>query len=429
MFIKKIIMNFIIVISLFIFSSNVYAEGNGEDIDYDNTWVTISTKNLFWDYGSDLIDSNVELKKEDGNNKTRVMSTNSLGMKTIDSQSLFVKNYDVNYYRLITPNGWKVTEDIYSHNIFLKDDTGEFNQMWFIEICDEGISFKNYQTLRYICISGNNVTTSEQPFYFDLEERKYTGWDWYYDTDYGIYYLNGEALENVDNPFSKGKYGEIYTGLKWDNGEWNYYHLNVREPDYNGLVYCNSAWHYVKNGKLDREFKGLYYFNRAWYYISNGTINKEYTGLTYYNNNWWYIKSGKLDKDYKGLVYCNSAWWYIRNGQIDRNFTGLKYFNNNWWYIKNGKLDKDYKGLVYCNSVWWYVSNGQINRNYTGLTYYNNTWWYIENGIIDKSFKGLFKYNGNLWYVVNGAVDKSYNGTVTYQGKTVTVKDGWGGKV
>lgn len=128
-----------------------------------------------------------------------------------------------------------------------------------------------------------------------------------------------------------------YTGLKYDNGQWNYYKNGSKNSTYNGLTYCNNNWWYVKNGRLDKSYTGLVYHNNAWWYIKNGTIDKSFTGLTYYNNKWWYINKGKLDKSFVGLVSKNNALWYIKNGTIDKTYKGSFTHNKNGYNILAGK--------------------------------------------------------------------------------------------
>ena len=196
-----------------------------------------------------------------------------------------------------------------------------------------------------------------------------------------------------------------------------------------GIYYVNNQWVYLKNGSINTPFTGLVWGNNQWYYMTKGVQDKKYAGLTQYNGGWWYIKNGTIDKSFTGNVDYSRNTWYVRNGKVDKDYTGLAYVNGTWWYVNKGYVGKSYRGLVYHNNQWWYVNRGKLDKNFNNLFLFNNKWWYIKNGTIDKSFKGLFKYNGNLWYVVNGTVDKNYNGKVTYNGKTVTVKDGWGGKV
>ena len=195
-----------------------------------------------------------------------------------------------------------------------------------------------------------------------------------------------------------------------------------------GVFFVDNQWVYLKSGKINADYTGLVYGNNRWYYMTKGVHDAKYVGLTQYNGGWWYIKNGTIDKSYTGITEYNKNSWYVRNGKVDKNYTGLAYVNNVWWYVNKGFVGKTYNGLVYHNKQWWYVSQGKLDKKFNSLFYYNNKWWYIKNGTIDKSFKGLLKYNGNLWYVVNGAVDKSYNGKVIYNGKTLTVKEGWGGK-
>ena len=147
--------------------------------------------------------------------------------------------------------------------------------------------------------------------------------------DIKVYYTKN-ASASISTP-SK------YTGLQYDDGQWNYYTNGKKDKSYTGLTYCNNAWWYVSNGKLDKSFTGLSYCNNAWWYVSNGKLDKSYTGLAYHNNAWWYMSNGKLNKSFVGLVSKNNALWYIKNGTIDKSYKGTFKYNGKTYNILNGK--------------------------------------------------------------------------------------------
>ena len=411
---KKILLKFIPVFLATIFISlltmppaTVSAETNHIG------WVTIELNNLVLDYGDDKENSSVTLSEDDGNNYDREMDTDSLGMKEYDSQSVYIKLINNDQYRLITPNGWKISEDIENNLIHLESDDGDINQMWQVKASGDKYVFLNKQSGHYLSFSDDNVIVpSETPTYVTLKERKYTGWDWYFDMNWGKYYLNGVVQKGVISPFRDGSVGQMYTGLAWVDGAWKYYTLGQEDTSYTGLVYCNNGWWYVSNGRLDKSFNGLLFHYDTWWYIKNGKLDKSFSGLTYYNNEWWYINNGEHDKSFTGLSYLNNTWWYVSNGTINKSFTGLVYQNNAWWYVSNGKIDRSFKGLVYKNNAWWYVSNGKIDKSFKGLVYQNNTWWYVNDGKLDKTYTGLSYKNNNWWFVNDGKIDKSFTGLV-----------------
>ena len=253
---------------------------------------------------------------------------------------------------------------------------------------------------------------------------------WYYMTN-GVQDKKYVGLTQYNGSWWYIKNGTIdksFTGIvEYNKNNW-YVRNGKVEKSYTGLVYSGNTWWYVTNAFHDKSYKGLTRYNDNWWYVNNGTINKSYVGLVLHDGVWWYVRKGSVAKDFTGIVLYNGNNWYVKEGKVDKSYTGLVYYDSDWWYVEKGFVNKAYKGLVYCNSKWWYISNAHIDRTFNSLVSYNGKWWYIKDGTIDKSFKGLFKYNGNLWYVVNGAVDKTHNGKASYNGKTVTVKDGWGGK-
>ena len=257
------------------------------------------------DYGDDTIGSSVVFRQDDGKNDLGFMNIYDTGMKEYDSQSLFIKPIDPEApeirYRLITPNGWKVSEKEGTNTVVLEEDHGGLNQMWKITPDENGcFLFVNVLSGNYLDFNDYPLLrTSDYPEpmgqQFLLFERYYTGWDWYYDCEFGKYYLNGEEQYGVEKPFyEEGRWGSIYTGLVWDNGSWLYLHLG--EPDYS--------------------FKGITYYNNNWWYVENGTINKEFEGLVEYNYDLWYISEGKYDSSYNGSYYFDGVTYELENGKV-----------------------------------------------------------------------------------------------------------------
>lgn len=254
------------------------------------------------DYGADDIGSDVSFKTLKGSSTSDSPNTDSLGMKLYDSQSIFIKPLEdqAEKYRLITPNGWKISESTDNKNIILEEDDGGTNQMWYINVDEAGhYIFTNVKSGHYLDSSDYPLLkTCEFPSpegqQFLLFDRKYTGWDWYFDDEFGKYYYSGEEITDVEHPFySEGSWGSIYTGLVWHDNDWLYVHLG--KPDYN--------------------YKGLTYKNKNWWYISNGTIDRSFTGLTEFNDALWYVTEGNYDKSYNGSAIYNGKYYDVYDGK------------------------------------------------------------------------------------------------------------------
>ena len=275
-------------------------------------WRTIrpqSSPSAVLDYGDDAIGSSLVFRRDDKKNDLGVINVYDTGMKEYDSQSLFIKPIDPGAaeirYRLITPNGWKVSEKEGTNTVLLEEDDGGLNQMWQITPDENGCYlFVNALTGNYLDFNDYpQLQTSAEPEpigqQFLLYDRCYTGWDWYYDCDFGKYYLNGEEQAVTEKPFyEEGNWGSVYTGLVWNDGSWLYVHLG--EPDYS--------------------FVGITYLNNNWWYVENGTINKDFEGLVEYNYNLWYVSEGKYDRSYNGTYYSNGTTYQLENGRVINSY-------------------------------------------------------------------------------------------------------------
>ena len=153
-------------------------------------WCTIRPQDNFdmvFDYGSDSIGAAVTFELYDNKDEVGVMNIYDTGMKDYDSQSIFIKPVSDDMpgvYRLITPNGWKISENVTTGEIVLEEDTGAGNQMWRVEPDDNGLFFfYNKTSGNLLDFSDKDKPTAspeQEPFgqQFALFYRNYTGWNW-----------------------------------------------------------------------------------------------------------------------------------------------------------------------------------------------------------------------------------------------------------
>ena len=231
---------------------------------------------------------------------------------------------------------------------------------------------------------------------------------------------------------------DTYTGLVYENGNWNYYKNGKADASYTGLCKYNNSWWYVKNGKVDFSATTLCRYNGTWWYVKNGKVDFNATTLCYYSGTWWFVHNGRVDFSSRTLVKYNGTWWFVENGKVNWNAatvvkygntwyyvnggkvhwndSGLCYYSGNWWYIDKGKINFSARTLVKYNGTWWFVENGKVNKNNTTVVKYGNTWYYVSGGNVHWNDSGLCYYNGNWWYIDKGRINFSATTVVEYNG-------------
>lgn len=242
------------------------------------------------------------------------------------------------------------------------------------------------------------------------EENVFTGLKYVDSTWY--YYRNGKidwnynSLAYANNAWwyiNNGVLDKTYTGLVPFRNQLWYVNFGKLDKTFAGKVNYNDETYSVKNGVGSKTsaYTGLKYNNGVWEYYTDGILDIEYKGVTVYNGNTWFIENGTISRK-SGIWHQDGDIYYIIDGKVDISVYDLKYNDGSWYYFRRGRVDWSYNTLTYVNNTWWYVNHGKLDKTYTGLCLYNGKLWYVKEGKLDKCFKGTVMYEGKNYSVTDG---------------------------
>ncbi len=218
---------------------------------------------------------------------------------------------------------------------------------------------------------------------------------------------------------------DAYTGLKYVDGQWQYYNNGAFDSTKTGLVQgADSVFWYVNAGIVDTSYTGFITNGAGTWYVISGKIDTSFTGLGKDGDKWIAVFKGKAYPEFTGLIQNAGYFWYVKDGTLDTTYTGFYENENGKWYVANGKVDTSFKGLGKEGDKWLVVLGGKHDSTYTGLIKNGGAFWYVKDGVLDTTFTGITETGGASWLVVTGKLRDDYTGTYTDATGTYNIVNG-----